>query len=63
VHASGLPGREELSRRPSPGELGIYVGGDEKTVFEKIRPILECMGKNIIYMGGNGAGLTMKIHA
>jgi 3-hydroxyisobutyrate dehydrogenase-like beta-hydroxyacid dehydrogenase len=42
------------------GELGIYVGGDEKT-YEKIRPILECMGKNIIYMGGNGAGLTMKI--
>jgi 3-hydroxyisobutyrate dehydrogenase-like beta-hydroxyacid dehydrogenase len=42
------------------GELGIYVGGD-KTVYEQIRPILECMGKNIIYMGGNGTGLTMKI--
>lgn len=42
------------------GELGIYVGGD-KAIFEKVRPILECMGKNIIHMGPNGAGLLMKI--
>jgi 3-hydroxyisobutyrate dehydrogenase-like beta-hydroxyacid dehydrogenase len=42
------------------GQLGIYVGGD-KEVFEKIRPILECMGKNIIYMGPNGSGILMKI--
>jgi 3-hydroxyisobutyrate dehydrogenase-like beta-hydroxyacid dehydrogenase len=42
------------------GELGIYVGGDKK-VYEQVRPILECMGKNIIYMGANGMGLTMKI--
>lgn len=42
------------------GELGIYVGG-EKEVYEKVRPILECMGKNIIYMGDHGSGLQMKI--
>ena len=42
------------------GELGIYVGGN-LDVFARIRPILECMGKNIIYMGLNGAGLLMKI--
>ncbi|MDY6393065.1 MAG: NAD(P)-dependent oxidoreductase [Bacilli bacterium] len=42
------------------GELGIYVGGDLE-IFAKIRPILECMGKNIIYMGLNGSGLLMKI--
>ena len=42
------------------GELGIYVGGEEE-VFAKVRPILECMGKNIIHMGSNGAGLLMKI--
>jgi 3-hydroxyisobutyrate dehydrogenase-like beta-hydroxyacid dehydrogenase len=42
------------------GELGIYVGGDKKT-YEKILPILECMGKNIIYMGKNGSGLIMKL--
>lgn len=42
------------------GELGIYVGGDRK-VFEKVKPILEFMGKDIIYMGDNGSGLVMKI--
>lgn len=42
------------------GELGIYVGG-EKAVYEQVRPLLECLGKNIIYMGPNGAGLRMKI--
>jgi 3-hydroxyisobutyrate dehydrogenase-like beta-hydroxyacid dehydrogenase len=42
------------------GELGIYVGGD-KEAYEQVKPILECMGHNIIYMGGNGTGLTMKI--
>jgi 3-hydroxyisobutyrate dehydrogenase-like beta-hydroxyacid dehydrogenase len=42
------------------GELGIYVGGDEE-VYQKVRPILECMGKNIIYMGENGKGIAMKI--
>ena len=42
------------------GELGIYVGGDKNT-FEKVKPILQYMGKNIIYMGKNGAGLVMKL--
>jgi 3-hydroxyisobutyrate dehydrogenase-like beta-hydroxyacid dehydrogenase len=42
------------------GELGIYVGGDE-AVYETVRPILECMGKNIIYMGPSGNGIMMKI--
>lgn len=42
------------------GELGIYFGG-EYSVFETVKPILECMGKNIIYMGSNGNGLIMKI--
>lgn len=42
------------------GELGIYVGGD-KVAYEKAKPILSCMGKNIIHMGENGAGLVMKI--
>ncbi len=42
------------------GELGIYVGGKEE-VYEMVKPILSCMGKNIIYMGNHGAGLQMKI--
>ena len=42
------------------GTLGIYVGG-KKEVFEQVRDILSCMGSNIIYMGGHGQGLVMKI--
>lgn len=42
------------------GELGILVGGDKK-VYEKIIPLLQCMGKNIIHMGSNGSGLAMKL--
>lgn len=42
------------------GKLGIYVGGEEK-VYEAMRPILLYMGENVIYMGGNGKGLVMKI--
>ena len=42
------------------GELGIYVGGNEDT-YKKVLPVLELMGKNIIYMGGHGNGLVMKI--
>ena len=42
------------------GDLGILVGGDEGA-FEQIKPILKCMGKNIIRMGPNGSGLAMKL--
>lgn len=42
------------------GELGIYVGGKEE-IYNKVKPILSCMGSNIIYMGNHGAGLQMKI--
>ncbi len=42
------------------GELGIYVGGNHDT-YEKVKEILSCMGKNIIFMGNHGAGLQMKI--
>lgn len=42
------------------GELGIYFGGSNE-LFEIVKPILSCMGKNIIRMGDNGKGLEMKI--
>ena len=42
------------------GTLGIYVGGCEET-YKKVENILKCMGNNIIYLGGNGAGLVMKL--
>ena len=40
--------------------LSIMVGGSEST-FEKIKPIFECMGKNITLVGGNGDGQTAKV--
>ncbi|MDD6283354.1 NAD(P)-dependent oxidoreductase [Oribacterium sp. HCP28S3_H8] len=42
------------------GKLGIYAGCDEN-LYETIKPILLYMGENVIRMGGNGKGITMKI--
>lgn len=42
------------------GTLGIYVGGD-RGAYEKILPLLSCMGSKILYLGDNGAGLVMKL--
>ena len=42
------------------GKLGIYVGCD-KCIYETIKPILLYMGENVIHMGDNGKGITMKV--
>ncbi len=42
------------------GKLGIYAGCDEET-FKILEPILYYMGENVMRMGENGAGITMKI--
>jgi 2-hydroxy-3-oxopropionate reductase len=42
------------------GTLSIMVGGKPE-VFQRIRPLFEKMGKNIILVGGNGAGQTCKL--
>lgn len=42
------------------GELGILVGGDAE-IIEKVKPILLCMGKEVINLGTNGNGLVMKL--
>ncbi|MGI8747550.1 MAG: NAD(P)-dependent oxidoreductase [Deinococcus sp.] len=39
--------------------LSIMVGGDEES-FERARPIFEKLGKNIIHVGGPGAGQVTK---
>src|ERR1700754_446207 len=36
------------------------VGGEE-AVFERIKPLLQLMGKNITLVGGNGDGQTTKV--
>jgi len=42
------------------GSLTFMVGGD-KEAFEKLKPILELMGKNIFYLGALGSGLKVKL--
>lgn len=40
--------------------LSIMVGG-EKGIFERVRPLLEILGKNIVYQGASGAGQHAKL--
>ena len=40
--------------------LSIMVGG-EREAFDKVLPLLECMGENIILQGGPGAGQHCKM--
>jgi 3-hydroxyisobutyrate dehydrogenase-like beta-hydroxyacid dehydrogenase len=42
------------------GTLTFMVGGD-KEVFEKVRPLIEPMGKKIYYCGPSGMGLNAKL--
>ena len=42
------------------GTLSIMVGGKPE-VFQRIRPVFEKMGKNVIHVGKNGAGQTCKL--
>jgi 3-hydroxyisobutyrate dehydrogenase len=47
-----------VSGRP-PG-MTIMVGGDAAT-FTTYRPLLECMGRHILYVGGTGTGCIAKL--
>ncbi len=40
--------------------LSIMCGGAQET-FDRMKPLLETMGKNITLVGGNGAGQTCKV--
>jgi 3-hydroxyisobutyrate dehydrogenase len=42
------------------GTLSIMVGGDDD-IFGRCQPIFEAMGKNIIHVGPNGMGQTVKL--
>ena len=39
--------------------LSIMAGGEAR-VFERVKPLFECLGKTIVHMGGHGAGQTTK---
>jgi 2-hydroxy-3-oxopropionate reductase len=60
-------GADYIDAPVSGGEVGakaasltIMCGGEE-TVFERVKPLLEKMGKNITLVGGNGDGQTTKV--
>jgi 3-hydroxyisobutyrate dehydrogenase-like beta-hydroxyacid dehydrogenase len=42
------------------GTLSVFVGGDAAT-FERVRPLLECFGKNLFHMGPVGSGNITKL--
>lgn len=42
------------------GTLSIMVGG-KAAVFERVKPLFEIMGKNIVHVGEHGAGQTAKL--
>ena len=49
-----------MENRAKEGTLTIMVGGP-KSAYQKISPLLEAMGKNIIYMGPSGNGQLAKM--
>jgi len=42
------------------GTLSIMVGGEKRT-FDRVRPVLEAMGKTITYCGPSGSGQATKL--
>lgn len=42
------------------GELVFYVGGEEETFLE-CKPLLNIMGKKVVYLGESGMGTSMKM--
>ena len=42
------------------GTLSVMVGGDTE-IFQRCLPVLQAMGKNIIHVGSNGMGQTVKL--
>lgn len=60
-------GVEMLDAPVSGGQVGaenatlsIMVGG-KREIFERVKPIFELMGKNIVHIGGHGDGQTCKV--
>ena len=46
--------------RAATGNIAIFVGGERKG-FEKILPVLTCMGKNILHTGELGTASVLKV--
>lgn len=48
------------AQHAAAGELRVMAGGDQNT-FERARPLLAALGKEVTYLGGSGAAATMKL--
>ena len=46
--------------RAATGNIAILVGG-ERNAFEKVLPILTCMGRKILHVGGLGSASILKV--
>ena len=46
--------------RAATGNISIFVGGDKK-IFKKVLPVLECMGRKILYTGELGTASILKV--
>lgn len=67
AEALKVKGADALDAPVSGGQVGaeqatlsIMVGGSEEG-FERARPVFQAVGKNIVYIGGPGAGQVTKI--
>lgn len=67
AEALGQKGADALDAPVSGGQVGaeqatlsIMVGGSEDA-FERARPVFEAVGKNIVHIGGPGAGQVTKV--
>jgi 2-hydroxy-3-oxopropionate reductase len=60
-------GADYIDAPVSGGEVGAKAAtltimcGGEPAVFDRVLPLLQCMGKNITLVGGNGDGQTTKV--
>lgn len=65
--AAGKAGYKFLDAPVSGGVVGAeaatltFMCGGDKAVFDKVRPMLQNMGKNIVHCGGAGQGQVVKI--
>jgi len=49
-----------MEARAQDGTLTVMFGGEE-SLFEQLRPILEAVGKDVLYMGRTGTGQLAKL--
>ena len=42
------------------GSLVVFVGGEQES-YQRVKPVLDLLGKEIFYMGPSGAGSAMKL--